>query len=352
MLYKTPNPHGGDTYSHPDTLDFSANLNPLGTPNSVRKAAEAALSELNRYPDPYCRRLVQAISRFEGVEEEVVLCGCGAAELIYTCCAALKPRRALELAPTFSEYAAALETVGCKVQRWTLKKENGFELDASFCSFLRQSQWDMVFLCNPNNPTGRLIDPELFRQIAEICRSKGIRLFVDECFLDFTSVWREQSLKPLLPDHPELLILKAFTKSYGMAGLRLGYCLCSDKELLSAMSRLVQPWNVSVPAQAAGVTALNEAAFLERTRRLVRQQRLWLQENLASLRIEVYPSSANYLLLYSPLPLWERLLEQGIAVRNCANYPGLGEGWIRIAVKRPGENQSLLAALQKILEAW
>ncbi len=348
MLYQTANPHGGDTYSHPAALDFSANLNPLGTPDGVRKAAEASLSELNRYPDPYCRELVRAIAQFEGVKETAVLCGGGAAELIYSYCAAIRPKRALELSPTFCEYAAALKAAGCEVERWPLKKERDFSLEESFCAYLCQGGWDAVFLCNPNNPTGQLIEPALLGQIAEICRDKKIRLFVDECFLDFTDVWKEQSLKPLLAGHPELFILKAFTKSYGMAGLRLGYGLCGDRELLGAMSRLVQPWNVSVPAQAAGVAALKETAFLQRTRQLVRQQRLWLEEKLAPFAIEVYPSSVNYLLLYSRVPLWERLMERGIIVRNCANYPGLGEGWVRIAVKGPKENQRLVAALQKI----
>jgi len=351
MLYKAQNPHGGDLYSHPDTLDFSANLNPLGTPASVRQAAEESLSGLNRYPDPYCRELVKAIARFEQVEESAILCGSGAAELIYSYCAATRPGRALVLAPTFSEYSAALETVGCQTERWTLQKEKDFALDGQFCSFLEAGRWDTVFLCNPNNPTGQLTDPSVLGQIAEICHRKNIRLFVDECFLDFTDVWREQSLKRLLASHPGLLILKAFTKSYGMAGLRLGYCLGGDGRLLAAMSRQVQPWNVSVPAQAAGIAALGETDFLERTRQLVRQQRPWLGEKLASLGIQVYPSCANYLLLYSPLPMWEKLMEQGIAVRNCANYPGLGAGWFRIAVKRPQENQRLIAAVQKILEA-
>lgn len=351
MLYKTQNPHGGDLYSYPDMLDFSANLNPLGTPLSVQRAAKDSLSDLNRYPDPYCRELVKAIAQFEKTRERFVLCGCGAAELIYSYCAAVKPKHALELAPTFSEYAAALETVGCQTERWTLQKENGFMLDERFCTFLASGGWDVVFLCNPNNPTGQLIDPPLLEQIVQICHRKGIRLFVDECFLDFTDVWREQSLKRWLSTHPEILILKAFTKSYGMAALRLGYCLSGDERLLAAMSRMVQPWNVSAPAQAAGIAALGETDFLEQTRQIVRQQRSWLQKNLSSLGLTVYPSCANYLLLYSPYPLWGELMKRKIVVRNCENYVGLGAGWFRAAVKQPQENQRLVAALQEILEA-
>lgn len=350
MLYQMQNPHGGDLYGRPVQVDFSANTNPLGTPPAVRRAVQDSLDRLHQYPDPYCRVLVRAIADFEGLPESDILCGCGAAELIFSYCAAVRPLRALELAPTFSEYASALESVGCAVERWPLRRENRFALDASFLDCLKQGNWDAVFLCNPNNPTGQLIDLELLMQIAGACHDRGIRLFVDECFLDLTDAGRTQSLKEHLARWPELFLLKAFTKSYGMAGLRLGYCLSADRALLTAMGRCAQPWNVSVPAQAAGVAALGETAFLEETRRLIRAQRPWLQEQLTALGLTVYPSCANYLLFYSPLPLSEKLLEQGIQLRSCANYHGLGEGWYRIAVKRPEENRLLIAALKKIME--
>lgn len=350
MLYQQPNPHGGDFYTHPQALDFSANVNPLGTPEAVRQAAVASLAAIDRYPDPCCRELIVAIARFEGVEESAVLCGCGAAELIFSFCMAARPRRALELAPTFSEYSAALAASGCLVQRWPLKRENSFQLTEDFCTHLAAGNWDALFLCNPNNPTGRLIPPLLLERTADICQQKGIRLFLDECFLDLTDGWPRQSLKDRLSRQPGLLILKAFTKSYGMAGLRLGYCLCGDRVLLSSMSRLTQPWNISSPAQAAGTAALSETDFLQRTHTLIREQRPWLFEQLKNLGFEVCPSSANFLLLYSPLPLVERLAERQIAVRDCANYEGLGEGWLRIAVRGPEDNGRLVAAMREIVE--
>lgn len=350
MLYQTQNPHGGDLYSRPVTVDFSANTNPLGTPEAVRQAVLDSVYRLNQYPDPYCRELVNAIAGFEQLPEEYILCGCGAAELIFSYCTAVKAKRALELAPTFSEYSAALETSGCLVERWRLRKENDFAVDEAFLHALEDGNWDVVFLCNPNNPTGRVIEENLLLRIAEVCHEKGMRLFVDECFLDLTDDGRAQSLKEHLKDWPGLFILKAFTKSYGMAGLRLGYCLSADRELLTAMGRSVQPWNVSVPAQAAGVAALGETVFLEHTRQIIQTERKWLVEQLTSLGIHVCPSCANFLLLYSPKPLHKNLLERGIMIRNCSNYHGLEEGWCRIAVKRHGENQLLITALREIVE--
>lgn len=348
MLYQTDNPHGGDLYSRPVQLDYSANTNPLGTPESVRQAVIASVDCLNQYPDPFCRELVSAISAFERVDTSYVLCGCGAAELIFSYCTAIHPKKALELAPTFSEYATALEATGCQVERYALSEEKNFVLDASFLELLDSGSWDVLFLCNPNNPTGRVIEPTLLLEILQLCRKKQMRLFVDECFLDLTDLGESHSLKSQLEAFPELFILKAFTKSYGMAGLRLGYCLCSDKELLTAMGKTCQPWNVSTPAQRAGVAALQEVEFLNVTRDLIRKERVWLFDELQKLGIKVFPSQTNYLLFYSPLPLQDKLMEQGIQIRDCSNYHGLQKGWYRIAVKRHEENEQLISALKGV----
>lgn len=350
MLYQTENPHGGDLYSRPVLLDFSANTNPLGTPPAVRQAVIDAAGLLNQYPDPYCRKLVAALSDFEQVPASYILCGCGAAELIFSFCAAIKPRRALELAPTFSEYATALTAMGSTVDRYLLREENSFALTEDFLSFLAEGQWDTVFLCNPNNPTGQTIPHPLMEEILDLCQKKNMRLFVDECFLDLTDGGQDLSLKNQLNGHPELFILKAFTKSYGMAGLRLGYCLSSDSALLQAMGRTVQPWNVSLPAQAAGVAALGEVEFLHRTRAVIREERSWLCSALEDLGLHVFPSRANYLLVKGPAGLCEKLMEKSILARSCANYHGLSPAFLRLAVKRHEENETLINALRDILQ--
>ena len=350
MLYQTVNPHGGDLYSRPIRLDFSANTNPFGTPESVRRAVIESAQLLNRYPDPYCRKLVTALADFEQVPPEYILCGCGAAELIFSFCTAVKPKRALELAPTFSEYSSALEAVGCTVERYALSKENGFALTEGFLEFLQSSDWDVLFLCNPNNPTGQIIEPVLLDQIAQICHERKIRLFLDECFLDLSDQGRDLSLKNKLREYPGLFILKAFTKSYGMAGLRLGYCLSADQALLTAMGRSVQPWNVSLPAQKAGVAALGETQFLKETRAVIQTQRKWMQEQFTALGFYVCPAQANYLLLYHEQPLCEKLLEKGILVRDCSNYHGLERGWLRVAVRREEENRVLIDTVRSVLE--
>ncbi len=351
MLYQTPNPHGGDLYAHPVRWDFSANINPLGTPEAVRRAVVESADRLDRYPDPCCRELTAALARSEQVPAEYLLCGCGAAELIFSFCAAVRPRRALELAPTFSEYAAALESVGCAVERWPLRRENDFALTEDFLEFLRASGCEVLFLCSPNNPTGQRIDPALLWRIAELCREKGVRLFWDACFQDLCDGGEALGLGRRLERQPGLFVLKAFTKSYGMAGLRLGYCLSADRALLRDMGRCVQPWNVSLPAQRAGVAALGERSFLERSRAVIREQRAWLTEKLRELGLYVCPSQANYLLLYHPRPLFQPLLREGVLVRDCSNYDGLGPGWFRVCVRTAGENRVLIGAVERVLRA-
>ena len=179
MYYQIKNPHGGDIYAEPLELDYSANTNPLGVPPAVIAAAAAALEKADRYPDPYCRDLVKAIAAAEGVKPEYILCGNGASELIYAFCASAGVKKAAALAPTFSEYAAAVELFGGKTVLYPLRREDGFLPGEDFPAWLRAERPEAVFLCNPNNPTGRLFPPELIIEVAPLCKQNGARLFVD-----------------------------------------------------------------------------------------------------------------------------------------------------------------------------
>jgi threonine-phosphate decarboxylase len=342
--------HGGDwagyraQYGH-DALDFSANVSPLGLPQGVANAIAAALPHADRYPDPLCRALRAKLAPHEGIPAESILCGNGAADLIFRLAWAAKPRTALVTAPTFAEYAAALESAGCAVRRHFLQAEVDFAVTDSILSSITP-EVDMVFLCQPNNPTGQLTPLPLVERILRRCEACGALLVVDECFLDFLPDCDTLTAKALL-DSKNLLILKAFTKLYGMAGVRLGYCLCADNALLRRMAAASPPWNVSSPAQSAGVAALAERDFLQRTLSLVHTERRWLTDNLTALGFWVCPSHANYLLFRGPLGLREGLLQQGIAIRGCGNYNGLGDGWYRIAVRPHGENEALITAIRQ-----
>lgn len=353
MNYGSVNPHGGDTYGMREMerngrslLDFSVNLNPLGIPDGVLEAMRESLPLAGSYPDPYCRELVKAIADHEEMPQDFILCGNGASELIYAFCAAVRPQSAAEAVPTFSEYASALSAAsGITPARYALRKENGFRLDGGILDFLASEKPEVLFLCNPNNPNGLLIRPGLLREIADMCGRNGTRLFLDECFLDLSDGgW---SMKEALADHPGLIILKAMTKNYALAGVRLGYCLSADRELLGKMAAAAQPWNVSVIAQAAGIAALKETAYLRKAGAVIREGRGALYEALTEAGLLVYPSDANFLLFRGPSGLDERLRERGILIRNCSNYEGLGDGWYRTAVRLKEENEILIREIRE-----
>jgi len=346
MYYQTKNPHGGDTYGTDITLDFSANVHPLGMPPAVREAAAAAISRAERYPDPGCRELTKAIAAHEGVPEEAVLCGNGASELIFAFSAALRPGLAAALAPSFSEYAASVALQGGEMALYELSREREFLPGPDLLPWLKETRPQALFLCTPNNPTGRLMDSGLLESALETCRALGIRVLLDECFLDFTA---GESFKSKLNKYPNLLILKAFTKSYGMAGLRLGYALSADGELLARMAAQTPPWSVSVVAQAAGLAALGVPDYPALARAIAERERPKMKEALEGMGLWVCPSEANFLLFEGPPDLPEKLKARGAAVRDCSNFPGLGPGWYRTAVRGEEENKRLLTALKECI---
>ena len=345
--------HGGDILTAQaayggEVLDFSANLNPLGMPAPVAEAARQAADQSARYPDPLCRDLRRAIAAHDGVEEEQVVCGNGAADLIFRLAFALKPRKALVTAPTFSEYEEALTCVGCEMVRYTLDQSRNFDLDAGFVEAIGPDT-DLVFLCTPNNPTGRLINGDLLEEVLERCGAVGAVLAVDECFLPLAT--GGPGLAPRLKDHPNLVLLRAFTKSYAMAGLRLGYCLTANQGLREHLGKFAQPWSVSTPAQAAGVAALTSCPhWAAEGRALVESTRTGLAAGLEAAGCTVIPGQANYLLFRLPgvANLKEKLLERGVLIRSCANYHGLGPDWYRVCVRGEAENRRLLAALSEV----
>lgn len=348
--------HGGDVYSarqkmKQEPLDFSANINPMGMPPGAVRAAADALQQCTQYPDPLCRELRAALAAYEGIPAEQIVCGNGAADLIFRIVAATHPQRALLLGPTFAEYEQALRSMDCSIAYFPLQESEGFVLPEAFLQQLTP-EINLLFLCNPNNPTGRTVSPALLQEIWKRCEEAGILLVVDECFNEFLEHPEQNTLKGVLKTGANSVILKAFTKSFAMPGLRLGYGLCGNGDLAERIFSCGQPWGVSIPAQAAGVAALQEQGYLERMRRLIQTERRWLSENLARLGLCVFPSEANYILFRTEteIPLRERMEQRGVLIRACGNYRGLDDRYYRIAVRGHGENERLIAALKCALE--
>ncbi len=334
-------------------LDFSMNVNPLGIPDGVKAAIAEAAGKADRYPDPACRRLREALAAHEEVPEEWIFCGNGAADIIDRIALGLTngPSRALVTAPTFAEYEEALIRCGWAVDYCPLEEGAGFALTEKILPMIT-SDTGIMFLCEPNNPTGITTDRALLKKILDRCRETKTTVVVDECFNGFLDEPNAHTIKAYLRDHPNLIILKAFTKLYAMAGVRLGYCLCADGERLAAIREAGQPWNVSLLAEEAGLAALNERAYVEEMRRLIPAERVWLKEQLEMLGITPIYGEANYLLFRAETEadLDEELRREGFLIRNCANYRGLGAGWWRIAVRSHEENEELIRAMGRIMK--
>lgn len=347
--------HGGDVEGYRerygcDGLDFSANVSPLGLPEGVKQAAAQALKDAQRYPDPLCRQLRGALAAKEGLLPDEIFCGSGAADLIWRLALALGPAKAVVPSPTFAEYEAALTAMHWQIERVAARREEAFAIPVERMLAAIRPGVKLVFLCQPNNPTGVVCPKEGALQLLSACRQVGAKLVVDECFVEFLDNPSEVSLAGLSASQPSLVRLCAFTKTYAMAGLRLGWLCCADPALIEALYRSGQPWAVSNVAQAAGIAALQEKEYLASVRNLVMRERPRMCRAFQKMGIKAV-GSANFLFFTAPVKNFcQQMEQQGILVRNCENYPGLAAGDCRVAVRAPQENDRLLAACARILE--
>lgn len=329
-------------------LDFSASINPLGTPPWVKAALRAALAAAAHYPDPDCHDLAAAAAARHGLAPACIRFGNGAAELIHLLVAALAPPAGLVLAPTFARYGAALRQAGVPVSElpaWPAPPDAG-----ALRAWLAGAPAGAVaFLCNPNNPTGRLLPPDL---LAAALDQERVWVVVDEAFLDFAPA--AASLLPRVGHHPRLVVLRSLTKLYAIPSLRLGW-LAGPPELVQRLARLQVPWSVNGFAAAAGLAALTGPDYAAPTRAAVIRAQAAARRLLLPLRrwLEPLPSDCNYFLArlhgIGGTALQERLLPHGILVRTCSGFSGLGDGYLRLAVRPRAETRRLAGALARVL---
>lgn len=323
-------------------LDFSQNINPLGPPPGALEAARAVISSATVYPDAGYPELRRALAGYLGVDAEHILPTNGGAEALFL--AALGParsgaRRALVLEPTFSEYAAAARAAGLEVVRRPAWREAGagFALDPGALRDLTAS--DVVFLCNPNNPTGSVLSRVEALEAANLTRSAGAALVVDEAFADFVP---EISVAAETGDG--LVVARSFTKFFGVPGLRLG-CLVTPE---AARYGGIQPsWPVNVAAEAAGISAASDSGFARRSVEAVSDLRSELYSGLGAISgLRAYEGAANFLLVRGLAGMPERLSRRGVLVRGCEPFEGLGAEHFRVAVRGRADNRRLVETLR------
>ena len=345
--------HGGDWVGYMkefggEALDFSADVSPLGLPESLREAAVESLATLDRYPDPLSRRLIEALSEAYGISAESFIVGNGAADIVYRLVNAVKPVKALVTAPTFAEYEEALSTVGCTVTYHPLKEEDGLRIGEDMLSAIDESL-DIMFICEPNNPTGLTTDKKLLLKLLDRARDCKVRVLVDECFNDFLDEPDKHSLVDHIKNYDNLIILKSFTKMYAMAGARLGYSISSDVRLCDKMRKIVQAWPISSIAEEMGIRALEETAYRDEVRTLTKIEKAYLYDELSNVADKVIAGEANFLLFRARTGLKEDLMKRGIVIRGCDNFNGLDGHWYRVGVRTHEENIKLIAAIKEEL---
>lgn len=350
--------HGGNIYafararglSPEQVLDFSASINPLGWPRGVIKAYQQALSRVVHYPEPYAETLTHELAAYHNFDPRALLVGNGSTQLMYTLARVLAPRRALIVAPSFSEHKAALQHSNAQIGHLVLRSP-AFALSVNRLQKTLTQDYDILVLTNPNSPTGALLPRAQLEQIVRICRTTQTRLIIDETFVDWVE---EASLKHWAVRSSHVIILRSLTKFFALPGLRVGYLIAHPRVITRVRAQL-EPWSVNAIAQEVARTCLNDQRFVQRSRIFLERERPWLFQQLSTIEgLQPLPSQANFLLLRitkkdkCAADVAKRLAEENILVRNCGNFVGLGKCFFRVAVRTRSENARLVAALRAV----
>ena len=337
--------HGGDVYRNHVDIDFSISVNPLGTPECVKEALHRAVEMCGRYPDMEAERLGKAVSTFLGVPAECLLFGNGASELFMAIVHGIKPKKVVIPVPSFYGYEYAAKSVNSEIIYYKMNQENNFCVTEDMNRILTEDV-DLLFLANPNNPIGNLLDIERIKKLLLHCRDKGIYVVVDECFIEFCG--DQFSLLPETRKFEHLILVRAFTKIFSIPGVRLGYLVCKSKAVHTKIAGQLPEWNLSCFAQEAGCICVEQKEFIVETGNYIEKERKFMEKNFRRTGLRTFPSVANFITIYSDIPLYEKLLEKGILIRDCTDFRGLGKGFYRIAVKSRKENETLFMAIESL----
>jgi len=356
--------HGGEVWKvmnltglrREEILDFSANLNPLGPPQTAIESIKRNIDQIKVYPDSNCTTLREMIAqKLGGITKDNVLVGNGSTELIHLFTEVFIEGGDVALipAPTFGEYEYAVRKKGGKPEY--VKLSQGFHIKPA--SLLHQMKGiKTVFLCNPNNPTSILMPREAIIEIIEGALENDVLVFLDEAFIDFVDEGKDFSLVGEVKKYPNLFVLRSFTKIFGLAGLRVGYGVAQN-ETINLLSRAKLYWNVNYMAQVAAIAALNDMDFQSKTMGLIKTERAFMLDELMKINgFKVFPADANYVFMdirrsgFTAPQLKEEMLRHGIIIRDCTSFNGLDEYYIRLAVRTRRENQRLIEVLNKVMK--
>ena len=339
-----------------DIVSFSANVNPLGISYQLRSTLADNLDAITTYPDREYTALRTCIATYAGTQPENVIVGNGSTELISLFIQTKHPKKALVLGPTYSEYEREIALGGGTTLYYPFKEENGFHMDVEdFCKHL-SDQLELLVLCNPNNPTSTAITCSQMRRILDACLQYGIFVMVDETYVEFAPEEKEVTSIPLTNYYTNLIILRGTSKFFAAPGLRLGYAVTGNQDLIKAINTRKNPWTINSLAEIAGRLMFPDEEYIKHTRELISGERDRLFHELSTWdSVTVYEASANFILMKIRKPgitsqdLFDHCIRKGLMIRDCSTFPFLDHHFVRFCVMLPEQNERLLEAFREVL---
>ena len=347
----TPVIHGGKSplkNSDQKIIDFSSNITPLGIPHSVKLIIKQNIDKIQFYPDPNSDTVISSLEKYTQLSKSNIIVGNGAIEILYNFCFAFlsKTTKVLIHVPTFQEYETAVKLSNSKISYF-----KSLNLSQDINSFILQIPNNgCVFLCNPNNPTGELLSKKELLSIIIAAKKLKTIVFIDECFIELVPKSNESVLS-YVKKYDNIFILRSLTKSFGLPGLRIGYA-CGSKEIIKILQKIKIPWSVNSLAQDAANAAIKNISHIKKSNIIIQKESKYLEDNISNLNgFECISSSTNFILIktkYDSTKLQTKLLKNKILIRDCKNFRGLNNHYIRIAVKSHKDNVQLVSALEKV----
>ena len=337
-------------------VSFSANINPLGISGKLRQSLSEQLDAITTYPDREYKELRKCIAAYAGTQSENVVVGNGSTELISLVIQSEQPKKAMILGPSYSEYEREITLAGGHTLYYPLQEDRDFQMDVSdFCSHLTDDL-DLLILCNPNNPTSTSICRDDMRIILDACLQHGIFLMVDETYVEFTHPEAKVSSVPLTSYYSNLAVLRGTSKFFAARGLRLGYAITGNTDLIRSISSRQNPWTISSLAEIAGRLMFTDQEYIDNTRELINTERERICRRLKEWpSVKVYDPTANFVLVKILREdtdadlLFDRCIRKGLMIRNCSTFPFLSNKFFRFCFMTPEENDHLLAELDRQL---
>ena len=335
-----------------DIVSFSANVNPLGISPNMRKTLSERLDAITTYPDREYTSLRRCIAAYTHTETEHIIVGNGSTELISLFIQIERPKKALIVGPTYSEYEREIFLGGGATHYYPLLEEDDFCLNLSdFREHLNESI-DLLVICNPNNPTSSSISRKEMRRILDICKQYNIFVMVDETYVEFAENTDEITSIPLTHYYNNIIILRGTSKFFAAPGLRLGYAVTGNRDLIKAVNTRKNPWTINSLAVIAGELMFTDKDYMEKTKSLISSERKKVYAALQESRdFKPYPPSANFLLAkilredITSQDLFDRAIRQGMMIRDCSSFPFLDQKYIRLCFMKPEDNKRLLCTL-------